>query len=323
MNESSTSNLRDGRVAPERSSTEVRSQHFGKELAVVVVTYSPGATLDEFVRSLDNQQPITDLRLVLSDNGSRDGVPERVAAERPKTTLLINSSNPGYGAAVNSAVATLDDSFGWVLVCNPDVRLEPGAIAELLRVLQSDETIGSVGPRIIDDAGNIYPSARRLPSFRDGIGHALLVNRWPGNPWSRRYRQEEVSQAEQPTSTGWLSGACLLIRRRALQQVQGFDPSFFMYFEDVDLGKRLGEAGWSNVFVPSAQIVHVGGASTSRYPERMLRAHHASAYLYLSKKYPQGWMAPALWVAKAGLEVRARLELRRALSVRQHGDSHD
>src|SRR4029079_11601459 len=113
---------------------------------------------------------------------------------------------------------------------------------------------------------------------------------------------------------GWLSGSCLLLRRDAFDSVDGFDARYFMYFEDVDLGERLGAAGWRNVYVPSAEVVHVGGASTGK-PEvsaRMQAEHHRSAYRYLADRHPGARWAPLRAALKAGLEVRSRLATRSA-----------
>jgi len=280
------------------------------DVGAVVVTYSPGPLLRRFADSLDAAAP--GIPLVVSDNGSSDGAPEELAATRPGTVLLGDPANPGYGAAANAGAAALPDTVRWLLICNPDTEFSPDAIERLRTVGESDGRIGALGPRIRTPDGAVYPSARRLPSFRVGVGHGLLASRWRRNPWTRRYLQEELGEVEEPTPTGWLSGSCLLIRRSAFEEVGGFDPAFFMYFEDVDLGKRLGDAGWLNVLVPHAQIVHVGGATTSRHRDRMLRAHHDSAYRYLQKKYPQPWMRPALWGARVALRVRLALELRRA-----------
>lgn len=288
------------------------------QIAVVVVTYSPGAVLDSFVASLEAAAP--GVHLVLSDNGSTDGVPQRIAEARDNTTLLINPDNPGYGAAINAAVATLDPRFSLVLVCNSDIELHPGAL-EALEAAVHPADVACVGPRILDPEGAVYPSARRLPSLRDGIGHAVLVRAWPRNPWTRRYLQEEIAHASAPAATGWLSGACLLIKRAPFEEIGGFDDGFFMYFEDVDLGRRFGAAGYRNVFVPAATVSHIGGSTTSRYPERMLRAHHQSAYRYLRNKHPEWWKRPALWVVRGGLALRLRLEVARALRAKRRLDS--
>ena len=109
---------------------------------------------------------------------------------------------------------------------------------------------------------------------------------------------------------GWLSGSCLLVRRDAFDEVGGFDPAYFMYFEDVDLGERLGRAGWQNVYVPSAAVVHTGGHATTREPSRMAAEHHRSAWTYLSRRY-SGWRwAPVRWVLRGGLAARAVLARR-------------
>jgi N-acetylglucosaminyl-diphospho-decaprenol L-rhamnosyltransferase len=156
----------------------------------------------------------------------------------------------------------------------------------------------------------VYPSARHLPSVGLGAGHALLGWWWPGNPWTRAYRQDRAEPVER--TAGWLSGSCLLLRRAAFDAVHGFDPEYFMYFEDVDLGERLGRAGWTSVYCPSARVVHIGGHSTERTPDVMARAHHRSAYRYLSRRYPARWQAPLRWVLGVGLAVRAQLSLRSA-----------
>ncbi|WP_294177988.1 glycosyltransferase family 2 protein [uncultured Schumannella sp.] len=279
-------------------------------LAIVVVTYSPGDQLRRFVSSLDRHYP--GARLILSDNGSTDGVPQEVVAARPNTELLIDMSNPGYGAAVNAAARAAEGSLDWLLVCNPDVELAEGSIEALRAALENDSRAASAGPRIFNTDGSVYPSARQLPSFRVGIGHALFVNSWPGNPWTRRYLRSDVSQSDSIAESGWLSGACLLLRLRPFADIGGFDDDFFMYFEDVDLARRLGDAGWVNLFVPDAHVLHVGGVTANQHRKRTLRAHHESAYLYLRKKYPHVWLRPVLWAVRAALSIRLHTALRRA-----------
>jgi len=208
-------------------------------------------------------------------------------------------------------VQFLPSSVQWVLICNPDLELAPRCVDTLLESSRADEHIGSLGPLIRNLDGTAYPSARRVPSLRIGVGHALFANVWKGNPWSMAYRNDEVHNADS-REAGWLSGACLLVRRAAFDQVGGFDEGYFMYFEDVDLGFRLGKAGWKNVYVPAAEVVHVGGHSTSTSSARMIRAHHDSARRFLARKYP-GF---ALWPLRAslsfGLIVRSRWQERSA-----------
>ena len=151
---------------------------------------------------------------------------------------------------------------------------------------------------ICEPDGRLYPSARALPSLRTGIGHGVLASVWPGNPWSAAYRRDREDIRER--EAGWLSGSCLLVRRSAFEDVGGFDPGYFMYFEDVDLCDRLAKHGWSCMWVPTASVTHVGGTATGQQPLRMLKAHHDSAYRYLASRYrAAGDMAGASWACAA------------------------
>jgi N-acetylglucosaminyl-diphospho-decaprenol L-rhamnosyltransferase len=282
-------------------------KRYGDQLAVVTVTYSPGETLERFLDSL-TKATTRPVRVVLADNGSTDGAPER-AATRDGVYLLRTGENLGYGAAANRGVAELPDEVGWVVIANPDVEWRPGALDELLEAAERWPRGAAFGPLIREPSRKVYPSARLLPSLGRGIGHGVLGAVWPGNPWTREYRQSDTRVTER--TAGWLSGSCLLVRRVAFDGVHGFDPRYFMYFEDVDLGERLGRAGWLNVYVPSAEVVHVGGHATARASTRMLAEHHRSAYRYLSDRHPGPRWAPLRLVLRAGLEARWRLLSRR------------
>jgi N-acetylglucosaminyl-diphospho-decaprenol L-rhamnosyltransferase len=282
-------------------------KRYGDDLAVVTVTYFPGETLERFLDSL-TKATTRPVRVVLADNGSTDGAPERAAA-RDGVRLLRTGENLGYGAAANRGVAELPDEVGWVVIANPDVEWRPGSLDELLDAAERWPRGAAFGPLIREPNGRVYPSARLLPSLGRGIGHGVLGAVWPGNPWTREYRQSDSAVHERPA--GWLSGSCLLVRRVAFDSVHGFDPRYFMYFEDVDLGDRFTRAGWLNVYAPSAEVVHVGGHATARASTRMLAEHHRSAYRYLADRHPGPRWAPLRLVLRAGLELRWRLLARR------------
>ncbi|TDP93702.1 glycosyltransferase family 2 protein [Labedaea rhizosphaerae] len=283
------------------------AERYGDGVAVVAVTYSPGETLDRFLDTLAKatSRPVT---VVLADNGSTDGEPERAAAERDNVRFLATGENLGYGGAANRGVAELGNDVGWVVVANPDIEWLPDSLDELLEAASRWPRGGAFGPLIKEPDGRTYPSARLLPSLGKGIGHGALGKLWPGNPWSVAYKQSDTDVRER--AAGWLSGSCLLLRRTAFDSVDGFDPRYFMYFEDVDLGDRLGKAGWQNVYVPSSQVVHLGGHATQRASAKMLAAHHASAYQYLADRHRGPQWAPVLAAIKAGLALRLKLETR-------------
>jgi N-acetylglucosaminyl-diphospho-decaprenol L-rhamnosyltransferase len=268
-------------------------------LRVVAVTYSPGASLDAFLDSLPGATTRR-VEVVLADNGSTDGAPERAAATRPDVRVLRTGGNVGYGAAANAGLAGLTE--GYAVLANPDVVFEPGAIDELLAAAARWPRAATIGPAIRTPAGDLYPSARDLPRLSTGVGHALLGWLWPANPWTARYRRERETPRERPA--GWLSGSCLLVDLAAFWSVGGFDPGYFMYFEDVDLADRLGRRGWLHVYAPSAVVVHEGGHATRRQPTRMQRVHHTSAHRYLSGRYAGARYAPLRLALRSGLGLR-------------------
>lgn len=279
---------------------------YGDALGVVTVTYSPGETLERFLDSL-GKATTRQFQVVLADNESTDGAPQR-AAERPGVRFVPTGGNLGYGGGANRGVAALPDDVGWVVVANPDIEWAPDSLDTLLDAAQRWPSGGAFGPLIREPNGVVYPSARLLPSLGRGIGHASLGRLWPDNPWTRAYRQSDTTVTER--TAGWLSGSCLLLSRAAFEAVHGFDERYFMYFEDVDLGDRIARAGWQNVYVPSAEVTHIGGHSTKRAASTMLAAHHESAYRYLADRHQGAQWVPVLAGIKAALAVRLKLETR-------------
>ncbi len=274
-------------------------------LAVVTVTYFPGESLTGFLASLD-AATTRPLDIVLADNGSAGDEAVEAAARRRDVRVISTGGNIGYGAAANVGVQATTSEL--VVVSNPDIIWGAGALDDLLDAARRWPDGAAFGPLIRTPEGATYPSARALPSLGRGIGHALCGWWWPSNPWTASYRHERGALVER--RAGWLSGSCLLLRRAAFDEVGGFDPSYFMYFEDLDLGERLQRAGWQNIYVPSAAVRHEGGHATSRDARRMAAEHHRSALRYLSRRYA-GWR----WLPLR-LALRAGLGLRSAIAVR-------
>lgn len=285
-------------ASPPESSPAVR---------VVCVVYHPGDELATFARTLATASAAP-VELVIVDNGTDPAVAREVA-EDVGAHLLTPGANLGYGGGANLGAAGA--TAPWIVVANSDIEWQPGALDALVAAGQADPRAGSVGPALLNTDGTVYPSARELPSLTQGAGHALFVRIWPGNPWTRRYRAHE-RDAGKRRAAGWLSGACLLLRREAFEGVGGFDDGYFMFFEDVDLGERLGRAGWSNLYVPQVQVTHVGGTSWRARPAPMISAHHASAARYVGRRYPHWYQWPVRRAAVLGLRLRERAELRAA-----------
>lgn len=277
-------------------------------LAVTTVSYGSGDVLEGFLESVPAASSYP-LIIVVADNGTNDTTVALLTTASSARYLPLER-NRGYGGAMNEAIRSLPADVRWVLVSNPDVVLTAGAIDALVAAGESDPRVGAVGPAIMTN-DEVYPSARAVPSLRTGIGHALFANIWLGNPWTRAYRRDS-SRDPVRRDAGWLSGACVLVRKSAFDELGGFDDGYFMYFEDVDLGYRLGKAGYRNVYEPAAVVVHSGAHSTSDHSARMIAVHHQSARRFLTRKY-SGWhLWPVRVVLVIGLDLRSALLSRRA-----------
>lgn len=278
------------------------------DVAVVTVSYGSEDVLAPFVDSIA-EASVGEVLLVVADNRPGQRQVEEITTAAGGVYIAM-PGNLGYGGAMNEVIRRLPDHVTAVLVSNPDVVLHPRSIDLLRARLAMDGHIGSVGPAIYTASGDLYPSARAVPSLRIGIGHALFANLWQSNPWTRAYRND-LTVAAGTRDAGWLSGACLLVRREAFATIGGFDPGYFMYFEDVDLGYRLGRAGYRNVYEPTAEVTHTGAHSTAEDSAAMVEAHHVSAKRFVDNQYSGRVLWPLRVLLRASLTVRSALAKRR------------
>lgn len=272
------------------------------DCVIVTVSYYSSPYIETMVRSLRPSR--TSVEVIVANNATDDRTPATLWASDPSVTVLEMSHNLGYGGAVNEALRQIDADAPWILVVNPDIEFHDSALETLITAASHNESIGMVGPMILTPTNETYPSARRLPSLRTGIGHAIFGRIWPRNPWTLHYVSDLSVSARQ---ADWISGSCMLIRRSAFERVGGFDQKYFMYFEDVDLGARMAEAGYTVRYEPSAVVSHVGGHSTKSSSRLMIRVHHQSAYVYLASQYRGWYFAPLRAVLWVGLKIRAEV----------------
>jgi N-acetylglucosaminyl-diphospho-decaprenol L-rhamnosyltransferase len=274
------------------------------DLAQVVFNYNTGDYLTRCLRSATEAAGDASLEIVVVDNHSADGSADRAVRACPEARLIRNSTNRGFAAAVNQGIRATTAPF--VLLLNPDAEILAGTLGAFVKVAREHPSSGAIGPVVRDPDGSIYPSARKIPSMGEALGHSFLGPFLQDNRFTRAYtlagwdrRSERVVE--------WVSGSCMLLRRAALDQVGLFDERFFLYVEDVDLCRRLRAAGWEVLFSPEMEIMHVGGVST-RGSRRMTLEHSRSIFKFYVKHYGSSrlhrTLRPLVWCA---LWARARL----------------
>ena len=275
------------------------------EVTAIIVNFNAGDELRTALASIASELTGRAWEGVVVDNASQDGSGAIANEFAPDVTLVTNAANVGFGRAVNQALARARAPF--VLIMNPDCRLQPAAVATLEAELRRQPRCAIVGPRILDPDGSVQGSARGDPDMFTGFfGRSTTLRR--RLPWlavSRRNVVDATVSADSASvAVDWLSGACVLARREALAAVGGFDERYFLYWEDADLCRRLRAAGREVRYVPAASAVHRVGHSSRTARAPSVRAFHDSAYLYYATHVAPGALNPKRLLARALLAVR-------------------
>ncbi len=282
-------------------------------VGAVVVNFNAASHLFDCLASLRANGVAA---IVVVDNASSDGSRAVVAAAGPDVAWVDAGANLGYGRAANLGGTRLRGHD--LLVCNPDLVLGNGVVAALEARLGAASDLGVVGPRLENTDGTLYPSARTFPDLVEAIGHGLLGMVAPRNRFTRRYRLADWDHAR-AAEVDWVSGACFLARRTAWDAIGGFDPSYFMYMEDVDLCWRVRREGWRVAYEPAAVVTHVQGVSADQRPYRMVAAHHWSMWRF-ARRTTTGARRAVLPVIGVGLAARVAVaSLRHRLDAARPG----
>lgn len=276
---------------------------------VVVVSYCSRETLRACVQPLCGLPGVT---VTVVDNASPD---DSVATVDDLPVELIRSSrNGGFAYGCNLGIAT--GSAPYVLLLNPDAQIDRDALATLVRVLDEEPAVGAVGPRILGESGELKFSQRSFPRLRSTWSQAMFLHRLaPHAKWTDEVIRDPAAYAT-PGSPEWLSGACLLTRRSALTEIGGLSERFFLYCEDIDLCRRLRQAGHDLRFEPAATVRHRGGASAPR--GSTLPIYARSRVLYARQHYRRPAVPLEVLGVVVGEATHALASIRRRGVARGH-----
>jgi len=242
--------------------------------SIVIVNWNTKGLLAECLASIEANPPAGGLEVIVVDNASVDGSVEMIRESFPQVTLLVNETNVGFAGANNRGITHSRGDY--VLLLNSDTVVRAGALEALLLFMEEQPDAGAAGARLLNRDGSLQHSCSALPTLlREGM-HLFHLD----------YRQRRMMQGwdiEQPRQVDVLLGACLLVRREALEQVGLMDEGYFMYSEEVDYCRRLRDAGWRLYWVPRAEVVHYGGQSTRQVATEMFLQLYAAKLRYFRK----------------------------------------
>jgi len=278
----------------------------------VIVSYNVRERLRACLRSVRSASSGAGLEVetVVVDNASTDGSADMVEADFTDAGLLRNRLNEGYGAACNRGAAA---STGTVLLfLNADVELGEGPVRKLWEAVWSEQKVGLAGPMLVGPEGDSQDSVRRFPSPGVWLLDGTIFERWrPSRIFLSRYKPRHSSGLT--ARVDWGEGACLAVRRDAFEEVAGFDERYFMYCEELDLGRRLRDAGWRRLYVPGAVVVHHGGESARQFPARSRALFLRSKVRFAGRTWGAGAARAATVFYAFALWLELSLELGKML----------
>ena len=281
-------------------------------LDVVIVNWNGGALLRACLASLASVQEAATVQVIVVDNASQDGSADGLPALPRPLRLIRNAENRGFGRACDQGAAAGDAPA--ILFLNPDTQVAPDALRAALDALTADPRTGIVGARLVDPDGRTARSCARAPTALGLLGRALALDRLG---LVRPHFLVEWDHADD-RAVGQVMGAFLMIRRDLFAALDGFDPRFFVYWEDADLCTRARAAGFAVRHVAGAVAHHVGQGTTRQVRARRLFYFLRSQILYAHKHHGR---AAALALTAASFCAQVPLRLALALARRSAAEA--
>jgi hypothetical protein len=268
-------------------------------LSIIIVNWNTLALLRDCLSSLAASELHDRCEIIVVDNGSHDGSPDMVRRAFGRVRLLANRDNLGFARANNQGIAASQGRY--VLLLNSDTRMPAGTLAALLAFMEQHPEAGVCSPRLQHPDGQ-----PQVFAFGADPTPGYLLRR---GLWRLLLRRGLHDWATPHTLTvDWVSGACMLVRRAAIEQAGMLDEAIFMYFEDNDWCLRIRRQGWRVYYYPRVAVIHLGGQSLAHNPAARA-AYYTSLRYFYAKHYgwqARLWLAGALWLYRVLAALRSR-----------------
>ncbi len=258
------------------------------DLSIIILDYKLSKLIKYQLKKLTTYNFRFESEIIVVDNDSHDDI-ENVLKEFPTVKFIQTGVNNGYGAGNNFAVKTARGEY--ILIINPDIRIEQESIEKLYYTIKSNENIGILGPRLINADGSIQETSFKFPDIyyplfrRTAFGKTKM-----GKNWLNKFLLKNIDRTRN-TEVDWLMGACFMIKKSVFDKINGFDEKIFMYLEDMDLCRRVWEIGKSVYYMGEVKAIHLHQKMSANknvlisiFANKLSRIHIKS-WLYYIKKY--------------------------------------
>jgi N-acetylglucosaminyl-diphospho-decaprenol L-rhamnosyltransferase len=280
---------------------------------VVVVNYNTVGLLRQCLDHAIASQTAAAISLTVVDNGSTDGSMAMLREDYPQVRALRSERNLGFSGGNNLALRQIlaglpqraAREHEYILLVNTDLFLAPDTIAGLVRFAEGHPGVGAVGPRVERPDGTLDLACRRsFPTPANAFFKLFGLSRYfPGNARFASYNLTNLDPAQR-TEVDAVTGACMLVRVSAIEQVGLLDERFFMYGEDLDWAYRIKARGWRIFYEPAVRATHRKGATSARQSGRMIVEFYRAMYLFHRKHYASRSPRPLNWLVAAGIAAR-------------------
>jgi len=236
--------------------------------SIIIVSYNTKALLERCFDSVRASAGALAYEIIVVDNGSSDGSVEYVKENFPSVALIESAENLGFAAANNLGFKKARGEY--VVLLNSDAFLVGDSLATSVRLMDAAPEVGLAGGRLVGEDGSWQPSARSFPGiWNDFLTLSGLAGRYRE---SRIFGRPDMTYIDQDRdlSCDWVPGAFTIVRKPILDELGAFDERYFLYFEEVDLCRRIKRAGWKIAYWPAIKVIHIGGASTAMFSRKLV-----------------------------------------------------
>jgi GT2 family glycosyltransferase len=273
------------------------------DLSIIIVSFNTRKETRECLNSIRDHAKNISYEIFVVDNNSRDGSADMVAFEFPSVNLIRHTVNKGFAGGNNPALKKAKGRY--VLLLNSDALLTKNTLSGALSYMDENSKIGVLGVKLKNLDGTPQPSARMLPSPINKILHVTgLASKFSGSKWFGRadFSWWDYSR---PLRVGWVVGAFFLVRKETLNEVGLLDERYFLYFEEIDFCLRVQRSGWDVVCYPQAEIIHLGGKSSSTVSEQLSEKGNQLVPIRIKSefRYYSKWHGVFSVIVSAGIEI--------------------